>query len=252
MARQRVYRTRAIVLKRRDMGEADRLIVVFTPSLGKRSYLARGVRKPASRKAGHLEPFTHVALLLAQGRTWDLITQAETVTGFHALREDLDRTAYAYYLAELVDAFTQEEDSQPELFDLLLEGLGILQDTDNLAIAMRWLELRLLRMGGYQPQFFSCVECGESIEPVTNYMSFEQGGVLCPRHGEGVRTAIPLSLGTLKVLRFVQTRSYTSVAGLQLSASRQRDVEGILAAYMRYVLERKLKSPAFIEALRPR
>lgn len=79
MPRYRTYRTRAIVLKRRDQGEADRVLTVFTPNMGKRTVMARGVRKTASRKAGHLEPFTYTALLMAQGKTWDVVTQAETV-----------------------------------------------------------------------------------------------------------------------------------------------------------------------------
>jgi len=248
--RERVYRTRAIILKSREQGEADRVITVFTPQLGKRTLLARGVRKPASRKAGYLEPFTHVALLLAKGRTWDIITQAEMVTSFRILREDLDRTAYAYYFCELLDAFTQEEDSHPELFDLLLDGFGYLQKTNDLALTARWFELTLLRLSGYQPQLFQCVECGEPLRPVTNYFSLEQGGALCPRHGEGQRGAEPLAVGTLKVLRYLQTQPYTKISNLRLTPVRMRQVEKVLAGYIRYVLERKLKSVGFIRLLR--
>lgn len=248
--RERVYRTRAIVLKSREQGEADRVVTVFTPQLGKRTLLARGVRKPTSRKAGHLEPFMHVALLLARGRTWDIITQAETVTSFRFLREDLDRTAYAYYFCELLDAFTQEEDSHPELFDLLLDGFNYLQITDNLTLTARWFELALLRLSGYQPQLFQCVECGEALQPVTNYFSQERGGVLCPRHGEGQPGAEPLAVGTLKVLRYLQTQPYAQISNLRLTQTRMRQVEKVLAGYIRYVLERKLKSLRFIQLLK--
>ena len=249
MPRHRTYRTRAIVLKRRDQGEADRVLTVFTPSMGKRTLMARGVRKPASRKAGHLEPFTHVSLLLARGRAWDIITQAEMVTSFQGLREDLDRTAHAYYFVELVDAFTQEEDSHPQLFDLLLHSLGYLETTSSLALTARWFELRLLRLTGYQPQLFNCVECGDEIQPVTNYFSLEKGGVLCPRHGEGVRGAEPIAVGTLKILRYLQSQPYAVVSNLSLSPGRLRQVEKVLADHIRYVLERKLKSPRFIRML---
>ena len=249
MPRHRTYRTRAIVLKRRDQGEADRVLTVFTPRMGKRTLMARGVRKPASRKAGHLEPFTHVSLLLARGRAWDIITQAEMVTSFQGLREDLDRTAHAYYFVELVDAFTQEEDSHPQLFDLLLHSLAYLETTSNCPLTARWFELRLLRLTGYQPQLFDCVECGDEIQPVTNYFSLEKGGVLCPRHGEGVRGAEPIAVGTLKILRYLQSQPYAVVSPLSLSPARSRQVERVLADHIRYVLERKLKSPRFIRML---
>ncbi len=249
MPRLRVYRTRAIVLKRRDQGEADRILTVFTPSMGKRTLIARGVRKPASRKAGHLEPFTHVSLLLAKGRTWDLITQAQMVTSFQGLREDLDHAAYAYYFIELLDAFSEEEDSQPSLFNLLLLSLERLEQSPAIPLTARWFELAILRLSGYQPQLFSCVECGDELEPVTNYFSLDQGGVLCPNHGEGRRGAEPLAVGTLKVLRYIQTQPYNTVMQLKLSSRRMRQVEKVLAEYIRYVLERRLKSPRFISLI---
>ena len=249
MPRYRTYRTRAIVLKRRDQGEADRVLTVFTPNMGKRTVMARGVRKTASRKAGHLEPFTYTALLMAQGKTWDVVTQAETVISFRALREDLDKTAHAYYFAELVDAFTQERDSHPELFDLLLHSLEWLETSENPPLLARWFELRLLRLTGFQPQLFHCVECGEEIQPVTNYFSLEKGGVLCPKHGEGGRGTEPIAVGVLTILRYLQSQPYVTVSRLQLSPGRLRQVEKVLAAHIRYVLERKLKSPKFIQAL---
>jgi len=250
MSRERVYRTRAIVLKRREQGEADRVITVFTPGMGKRTYMARGVRKSASRKAGHLEPFTHTALMLAKGKTWDIITAAETVTSFRVLREDLDMAAHAYYFSELIDVFTQEQDSHPQLFDLLLKSLEWLEESPNPAILARWYELRLLRLVGFQPQLFACVECGDDIQPVTNYFSLEQGGVLCPRHGEGARGAEPIAVGTLKVLRYLQSQPYNAVAQLQLSPGRIRQMEKVLAGHIRYVLERRLKTPRFINLIR--
>lgn len=252
MARERVYRTRAIVLKRRDQGEADRVITVFTPDLGKRTYLARGVRKPASRKAGHLEPFTHVALLLAQSRTWDLITQAETVHSFRRLSENLDRAAYGFYVAELIDAFTEEEDVHAEIFDLLLLALERLEQSEQLDLTARWFELTLLRLSGYQPELFRCVQCGQPLQPVTNYFSAERGGVLCPQHGEGQRDCQPVDVGTLKVLRYIASQPYAALMQLNLTPTRLRDVEKLLATYLRFHLERRLRSPDFIRVLRQR
>src|SRR5437870_10329790 len=99
MTRERVYRVDAVILKRSDMGEADRLLTIFTPSLGKVRVIAKGVRKIQSRKSGHVELFTHVNLLIARGRNLDIVTQAETIEPYLALRGDLERTAYAFYFA---------------------------------------------------------------------------------------------------------------------------------------------------------
>ncbi len=248
--RERIYRTRALILKRRDQGEADRVLTIFTPEYGKRAVIARGVRKPASRKAGHLEPFTHVALMLAKGKTWDVITSAQTVTSFRKLREDLDMLAYASYFCELLDAFVQVDDPHPELYELLLNAFRRLQVSPNLALTGRWYELALLKHAGFAPQLFHCVQCGERIQPVINYFSHERGGVLCPSHGEGATDARPLPLNALKVLRYLQSQPYQRIIPLQISAGSMRQVEALMGDYLRYLLERRLKSKQFIHLLR--
>ena len=96
---------------------------------------------------------------------------------------------------------------------------------------------------------FHCIECGDEIQPVTNYFSLEKGGVLCPKHGEGMRGAEPIAVGTLKVLRYLQSQPYAVISPLSLSPGRLRQVEKVLAAHIRYVLERKLKSPKFLRTL---
>lgn len=247
--RQRLYRTEAIVLKRRDYGEADRILTVFTPEQGKLVLLAKGVRKTRSRKAGHVEPFTYSTLLVARGRTWDLITQAETIEPFLGVREDLERTSYAYYFAELLDGFTEERDSQPSLFALFRETLGRLNVTQELRLLARSYELRLLALAGYQPQLFHCVECRDRLEPVTNYFSPADGGVLCPRHGEGKAATEPLPLSVFKSLRFIQTRDWDTVSRLNLSEGLHGELERLLQSYIVYQLERKPRSIAFLRTL---
>ncbi len=124
MHRDRTYRTDAIVLRRADFGEADRLLTVFTPHRGKLKLIAKGARKPTSRKSGHVELFSLGQFFVAVGRELDIVTQAETTESFLPLREDLLRTTYAYYLAELADAFTAERDENRPLFELLKDGFG--------------------------------------------------------------------------------------------------------------------------------
>src|SRR5215468_7426623 len=112
--RERTYRTEAIVLRRKDIGEADRILTLFTPQLGKVRAVAKGIRKPRSRKAGHLELFTCTRLLLAVGRDLDIITQAEGIEPYRPLRDDLLRSAYGAYMVELLDRFTPEAEENPE------------------------------------------------------------------------------------------------------------------------------------------
>ena len=255
--RERLYRTEAVVLRRQDLGETDRLLTLYTPTRGKLRVVAKGARKPSSRKAGHIELFIHSTLLVAKGRTLDIVTQAEAIHPFRALRESLDRITYAHYVVELLDRFTSEGEESRASFDLLVETLLRLCEADDLPLAARFYELRLLALEGYQPQLFSCLDCGDTIQPVTNYFDPGHGGVLCPRCGEGLigrpgmpRQVRPVSVDALKVLRYLQTHDYETCSRLRLKVATHRDVEAIMLHYITYVLERNLKSVDFIHRLR--
>ena len=249
MTRERVYRVDAVILKRSDMGEADRLLTIYTPAHGKLRVIAKGVRKIQSRKSGHVELFTHTNLLLARGRNLDIVTQAETVEAFLGLRDNLERTAYGFYCAELVDQFAEESAENSAVFDLLLDAFRRIGGNENPWLTARYFELHLLAYLGYQPQLHYCVHDNAIVEPVDNFFDAQRGGVLCPRHGEIDLGARPLSLNALKALRYMQTHPYHDVLHLQLSAGTSAEVEGTLLRYITAILERRLKSTEFLHLL---
>jgi len=261
--RERVYRTEAIVLRRSDFGEADRLLTVFTPDRGKLRLIAKGARKPTSRKSGHVELFGHSQFLVAVGRDLDIVTQAETLEPYLRLREELLPTTYAYYLAELTDAFTADQDENRPLFELLKEAFGWLcaatsqapapEDpalAESLALAARYFELHLLGLAGYQPQLFVCGRCKKPLQPEVTYLSAIEGGVLCRQCGYDQANTLELSLNALKVLRFLQTRNWETCRLLRLSAASHAEVERIMGHYITHHLERRLKSVDLIQRLR--
>lgn len=248
--RARIYRTEAVVLRRQDHDETDRLLTVYTPTYGKRVLRAKGVRKPTSRKAGHLELFSHSTLLVAKGHTWDLITQAEVIHSFPQMREEMLRANYAYYVAELIDRFTTEHDENQPLFDLLVVTLQRLDALPKLDVTLRFFELRLLNLVGYQPQLFHCIHCGDELQPVTNFWSHAEGGVLCPRCGEAQAGAEELPLAVFKLLRFVQRSDFDAVLALAPSESLMIQTELLLQRYLMYLIERNLKSVDFLRRMR--
>lgn len=252
MTTERLYNTDAIILRRRDFGEADRLLTVYTPHRGKLRLVAKGVRKTKSKKAGHVELFTHATMQIAAGRNLDIVSQADTVQAYRAIREDLDKISHAYYLAELVDKFTEEHDPSYPIFELLALTLARLADglPNEQFLALRYLEIHLLGLSGFQPQLFLCVSCGAKIEPGENFFHIAGGGVMCPDCGTSHPHADPIPLGVLKVLRFLQTRPWEQVSGVQLKADTRRAVENLLLRYITFTLEKKLKSVDFLRKLR--
>ena len=123
----RVYRAEGIVLRRIAVGEADRIVTLFTREHGKIQVIAKGSRRLLSRFAGATEPFVHLRTLLAVGQNLDVLTQAEVQNAFPRLRDDLARLGYAAYFVELVDASVAERQPQPEIWDLLLAALTVVE-----------------------------------------------------------------------------------------------------------------------------
>lgn len=248
--RDRLYRVQAVIIKRTDVGEADRLLTLFTAERGKLRVVAKGARKPSSRKSGHVELFNRVSLLVAKGRNLDILTQVDTLEAYMPLRENLDRLGYAYYLGELVDRFTEEDSEHPALFDLVVNALGWLGETDDAARTMRYIELQLLNHVGYRPQLFRCVHCGDMIEPVDNFFTVEGGGLLDPKDSLAFRDAQPISLNALKVLRWMQSHEYASLRELKIGDAVRDELEALLQKFITVHLERNLKSVGFLRELR--
>lgn len=253
--RARTYRTEAIVLRRKDIGEADRILTLLTPDHGKVRVVAKGIRKPRSRKAGHLELFTRVSLLVAAGRDLDLITQAEAVEMYRPLREDLLRGAYAAYAVELLDKFTPDQQEAGDLYALLAGVLAWLGAAPDPAIAVRYYELRLLTLAGYQPELRRCVLGGETIVAEDQFFSVMQGGVVCAKCGRPANSGpalpglLPVSVEALKFLRYFQAQPPEKAAGLTLAPPVLHEMERVLQRYIVYILERQLKSVEFLRLI---
>jgi DNA repair protein RecO (recombination protein O) len=251
-AAPRVYKTVAIVLRHRKLGEADKILTLFTANYGKLDAVAKGVRRPTSKLAGHVEPLTYSTFLLAKGRELDIVTQAETLEPLTPLREDLERLGRGLYAAELVDRFTPDREESYPLFKLLLETLRRLATRDDLDLTLRYFEMQLLDELGYRPQLDRCVSCGAALEPTTNFWSAASGGVLCPACAAEEPLAQALSLSSLKVLRVLQRGSFGEAARVRIAGALDQELERDLREYIRYMLERDLRSAAFLETLRRR
>ena len=180
--RPRVYKTEAIVLRTMELGEADRVLSVLTPRLGKLRVIAKGVRRPRSRIGGGLQPFSDVQLVLAVGRTFDVVTSSSLEDPHLGLRNDLHSTAAAWYVVELTDRFCEGAADSHEAFRLLAQVLSALDAGDAVSreVIARWFELHLLEAMGFRPELTRCLECGAQIEPEGNVFSAAGGGVVCP------------------------------------------------------------------------
>jgi DNA repair protein RecO (recombination protein O) len=247
--RQRLYRTPAVILKRMDLGEADRIVTFYSRDVGKIRAVAKGVRRTTSRSAGHLEPFTLSDVMFAVGRELDVISQADTLEAFRAVREDLVLTTHAYYLAEMVDLLTEDRMENRAVFDVLVDalrdlGASAVDSAEDARLVLIVFHMRLLEALGYRPELRECVMCRATIEPERNQFSALMGGVLCPGCGPRESSARAVGTSVLKLLRFVQhTDGRRSVF---VPTPVAREAEGLLRAYAEHLVERRLRSPVLI------
>ena len=127
----RTYKTAGIVLKRRNFGEADRIITLFSQHHGKIIALAKGVRRITSRRAAALEPATQSVFFFTRAKTWDILTQAQLINSFTRARRNLARVTQTYQVLEIIDLLTRENQSHPEIYDLLVDTLDSLNQSGN-------------------------------------------------------------------------------------------------------------------------
>ncbi len=227
-----------------DLGEADRILTLYTQDQGKLRAVAKGVRRTTSRSAGHLELFTHADALLAVGRELDVISQVDTLDAFRAVREDLVLTSHAYYLAELVDRLTEDRMENAAIYDALLDGFGALEGGREPRLVVVAFLLRLLHALGYRPELTECVGCRTPIQPGENEFSAHLGGALCPECGPREMSARPIATETLKVLRHFQRTGGRQFVNVPDGVSREAEL--LLREYAQGIVERELRTPALI------
>jgi DNA repair protein RecO (recombination protein O) len=250
MPNPRLYKTEAIILRQRKLGEADRILSVFTPTFGRMDVKARGVRKTTSRMGGHLQPLNRCILQLARGHANDVVAGCETLESFHLLREDLDRLSRALYMTELAERMTAEEVPGYPTYRLLLDSLRRLGDAPEPDAVLRYFEMRLMDQAGFRPELDRCVSCGSALPAQDNFFAPQSGGTVCRSCVGGLAGLRTLSLNGLKVLRLLQRGSYNDVARLRAPQELAEEVERHLRSYIVCVLERDVNAASFIERLR--
>ncbi len=252
MARGRLYQLEGIVLMRRDRGEADRVVTLLTAG-GRADLLALGVRKPRSRKSGHLELFSRTRLLVSKVQgSWDIISQAEVQVSRPRLQEDFQRGTYARYMGELVLRFFEDE-VDPALFNLVDEALALLVKDDEPGKLTRWYEQHLLTLAGFRPEWRRCVgetsedTCQSHLRPRPHErrpygLDPELGGALCPDCFVRLRTekrVYQLSPSALSWLQAFQSKPYADIADIRYPPATAKRLRALMEQYIAYHLEHR-------------
>jgi len=255
------YTTDALVLRRLNYGETDKILTLYSRDKGRISAIAKGARKAVSRLSGATEALTLTRFQLASGRSLEIVTQCEVQEAFTALRQNLPRLAHGLYLADLIDHSVEDDAPNFALFDLLLQGLFLTQTLPDPALAARWLEVQLLRDLGYAPNLAECAVChlplpGAFGRDDTFALSALMGGAICPLHAHPAHNEdhSALSLGALRLLLVLDAlgpNARETLPALPTPGPKNLDLARLaLRRSLRLRLERDLKSLEFLDSLR--
>jgi DNA repair protein RecO (recombination protein O) len=236
-----IYRDEGVVLGAIKLGEADRIITLYTRGNGKVRAVAKGIRKTKSRFGGRLEPFTHADLLIYRGRNLDTITSVDIITSFHAVRADYERYMRACTMAELVDKITPERERAFSVYTLLLAGLESLA-AGHTGTAVPAFAIKLLSVSGYHPQLHVCAGCGERAG--LEAFSAALGGATCKMCRREDLGAIEVGTTHLEVM----SRLLAADFGQREDEAIVAEISYALRSYAEYHLERPLRSLKFLAA----
>ena len=265
----RVYKAEAVVLRRHNLGETDKSVILFTRNQGKLSAVAKGARRPTSRISGATELFSHCVVMLAVGRNLDVITQCEVREPFLGLRADLNRFAAASYLAELTDSMLEDRMPVPGLFDLLVESLRILDAGGAVLTTVCAFELHASRELGYEPSVSLCVRCRravlpseEAIEANGEHLSRQTssagtavgfspslGGVVCRSCLPRVKDTEKIDERTAVLAKQMLNRSPAECQKIQADDEALRLLGRLMRRHIECRTERRVKAAEFMEAL---
>lgn len=238
-----------IVLRSRNLGEADRIITLYTRERGKIECVARGARRARNRFIGGTQLFTRGKYAIFSGRSLDSLSQMEIVQSFAPLREDLTLMAYASYFAELLDLSVELEEPSEDLYALFLDGLNTLVEGIHPEVVSRWFELNLMSLLGYTPHLDGCIGCGEALED-TSFMSAKEGGLLCSRCRARDGAAVRIGPACLGWMRRLLELSAERLRVVRIANSDMKLLETVARNYVDLRLSRPLKSLGFLVSLR--
>ncbi len=242
----RAYSTEAVVLRSIRLGEADRVLHLYTAVHGRVGAVAKGVRKTMSRFGARLEPLSHVELVLHRGRgDLETVTAAQLVRSHRETREDYYRFSVGMIGAEAMLRLFSEEEANERVFTAVTRFLDLLDDhtrashdmprasdrptLDPLGLAF---QLKLLWLAGYLPHFTGCAECGAERETLVGY-STRAGGAVCARCAPATE-ALALAAEGIVGIEALLARPLAESPDLGLSERARRDALHVVTASYEY------------------
>ena len=249
--RIRTYKTEAIILKQIPFLEKDRIITIYSQEYGKLRLIAKGIRSPKSKFGGSLETLNSVSLSIIKRNSLDLITESYTNMTYLNIRNNLNLLSKSMYWIELIDSLTIENEPIKNMFELTEFALNLINDNNCNDLCLRYLELKLIIITGYSPEIFECTYCRNKLEPTDHFFSFNDGGIFCDKCKSHSNTSLlKISLNCMKIIRLLyREKDINNIQKLHVEDNTLIEIENFLISYLKYILEKDIKSYKFIKKI---
>lgn len=243
-------KTLGIVLRTQDYRDTSLLAVFYTPDFGKVKAIIKAAKDNRARFGSTLEPFSlnEITVYFRPRGDLHLVTSADLVENYHAIRRDLNCLGWASYFLELVDEFTESGPSHPRIFDLLKEALAVLRPGSDGSLLARLFELKLVQDLGLMPHLERCVRCGELPEEEVNF-STVSGGILCSRCRKGEGPVVPVPRTAIDFLLKAQDESMSASVRAVLNPFVREKIDRMMRQFIEYHLRAKPKALVFLEKI---
>lgn len=238
---------KGIVIKTQDYGETNKIITIFSKKIGKFTAIARGAKKTKSRMAAVTQPFIYGEFLVYVNKGLSTIQQGDIINSLRSIREDIIKTAYAAYIAELTDKLMDVHTLDVYIYDQFFQTMEWIATHDNAEIPMMMYELKLFRKGGFAPTVDKCVYCNSNQGPYS--FSIGEGGLLCSKCGHRDMNKIIISPSVAKLLYVFSNIGLERVGTISVKPANEKLLRKILDAYYDQYGGYYLKSRKFLNQL---
>src|SRR5579864_4179700 len=210
-----MIKTLALVLKKQNLGETDRILTVFSPSLGKKRVVARAIRKPLSKLAGHLDTFMLSQIILTEDAELPKVAGAVVIEAFEYMRESLSALNRAFAVSRIVERVILEDVSQQAIFQLMLDTLVRLNHDESWRGVWLFFLYRLTDCLGLQTTELHCQTCGRELREAAHYLPDERH-FICAECFAGAQASIPLTRNSVKLLHLMKKQNYATIARINI------------------------------------
>lgn len=242
-----IIHTEGIVLKSFDFRETSRIVTFFTKEKGKMTGILKGIRKDSKKFGSSVDKFSVNDMVYYEYKKTDLhlVSQCDLLQYFFGLRKDYKKNMAAAYMIELVDMIMQPEQTNHEVYQLMMDALNTLDKSEDINKVVHLFQIKILQLSGFSPHLDSCVRCGKKIKGRARF-SLKDGGLLCLNCPSPETNFNLISSGAVATILHAEKNAWRNCLKLGLTPTVRAELKYTLNNFLVFNLERQIKSSKFL------